>query len=102
MIKIAFSGCYGVGKDYVAKQANLKILGFADAIYPFAEYFFGTSDKSVPGIRKFLQQVGQYGRGHYSEQYPACMERAIAVDTLRNVGPVAVGSHPLFIGQKID
>lgn len=55
----------GAGKDFVADQHDFFKVGFADPMYDIAEFFFGTSDKSKPGIRKFLQNIGQWGRGHY-------------------------------------
>lgn len=76
----------GVGKDYAAKALNLETIGFADPMYFLAEQFFGTSDKSKPGIRKFLQTVGAWGRGQISEEYPCTAERALFVELMRREG----------------
>lgn len=74
------------GKDFVAKSANLKIKGFADPIYQLCEFFNGTADKSVPGVRKFLQQIGQWGWGCVSDSYPHTAERAAITRSIREQG----------------
>lgn len=74
------------GKDYVAKSAGLTIKGFADPIYQICEYFNGTSDKAVPGVRKFMQQIGQWGWGCVSDAYPFNMERAAISQKIRELG----------------
>jgi hypothetical protein len=73
---LALCGVHGVGKDYVLKKLGYSIYGFADPMYVVAEHFLGTSDKSEPGVRRFLQTMGQWGRGVVSEQYPLTLERA--------------------------
>lgn len=81
-----FSGRMFAGKDFVAKSAHLRIKGFADPIYQLCEFFNGTSDKSVPGIRRFLQQLGQWGWGCVSEVYPHSTERAAITRAIREQG----------------
>lgn len=82
----AFSGLMFAGKDYVAQQLGLTIVGFADPLYEMSEYFNGTRDKSVPGVRRFLQQAGQWGWGCVNEQNPHSMERAVFVQQVRRFG----------------
>lgn len=77
--RIATVGAFGVGKDYVLKRYGYTILGFADPLYAIAAYAFGTADKSLPGMREFLQTIGQWGRGTVSEQYPLTVQRATFV-----------------------
>ena len=74
------------GKDFVAKSAGLTIRGFADPIYELCEFFNGTANKAVPGIRKFLQQIGQWGWGCVSEAYPHSAERALITNAIRSNG----------------
>jgi hypothetical protein len=82
--KFAFSGRMGSGKDYVAKIGGMKIFGFADPIYEISQYFLGTQDKSNPEVRKFMQLVGQVGRGEVTRDYPASMERCLFVQMMRD------------------
>ncbi len=79
----AFSGKMHSGKDFVAKTAGLGIIGFADPIYEIVKYYTGTADKSVPGIRKMMQYVGQVGWGCVSETYPFTPERATLTEQIR-------------------
>lgn len=81
-----FSGRMFAGKDFVAKSAGLTIKGFADPIYQLCEFFNGTANKSVPGIRRFLQQIGQWGWGCVSETYPHSTERATITRAIREHG----------------
>ncbi len=80
------SGRMFAGKDFLAKSAGLTIKGFADPIYQLSEFFNGTSDKSVPGVRKFLQQIGQWGWGCVSNEYPHNSERAAIARAIRAHG----------------
>ena len=88
--KIFFTGRLCAGKDHVAGQIKpAKILGFADPIYTLAEFLFNvkvtsTSGKDVPGMRKFLQTVGQWGRNEVNEKYPLTAERAMFCQMIRS------------------
>ena len=86
MKRLLLSGKMCVGKDYVAKQLGFQILGFADPLYKICEFYFGTHDKKVDGVRKFLQDVGQWGRGTVDPNYPLTTERALFVDKMRSDG----------------
>ena len=90
-LRLGLSGVLGVGKDYVAKQAQCKVFGFADPMYQIATDLCGTSDKSVPGIRKFLQTLGAWGRGDVSIECPWSMERALFVERMRDAGYTRFG-----------
>ena len=94
--KIAFSGRFFAGKDYCADQAGLKVVGFADPMYLIAEHYFGTSDKTKPGIRQFLQEIGQIGRGHIDEKYPASLARMQLVEQVRKALPEILESDERF------
>lgn len=83
---LLFSGRMFAGKDFVAKAVNSNIRGFADPIYQISDHFNGTSDKSVPGVRSFLQRVGQWGWGFVSEEYPHTVERAMFTKHMRERG----------------
>jgi hypothetical protein len=79
--RVFFTGRLGVGKDYVAEQIGAPTFGFADPLYYLATYFFGvevtsTKNKDLPGMRAFLQQIGQWGRADVDEQYPYTPARA--------------------------
>lgn len=80
--RIFFTGRMCAGKDFVANKIGADIFGFADPIYSLAEYLLNikvtaNENKDAPGVRKFLQQVGQWGRSEATEQYPHTAERAM-------------------------
>ncbi len=79
--KIFFTGKLCAGKDFVAKSIGATVLGFADPMYVLAEYLFNVKidadNKALPGIRKTLQTIGQWGRNETNEQYPLTPERAM-------------------------
>jgi hypothetical protein len=95
--RFAFSGRMGSGKDYIAQQIGAKIYGFADPIYRMSEYFLGTQDKSIHEVRKFLQYVGQIGRGVMSTDYPVSPERCLFVQMIRDRYADIFESYPEFI-----
>lgn len=80
--KLFFTGRLCVGKDFVANKIGADIFGFADPIYSLAEYLLhikvnANEGKDLPGVRKFLQTVGQWGRNEVSAQYPHTTERSM-------------------------
>lgn len=62
----AFSGQLCSGKDHVAENAGLKPVSIAEPMYRIAEHYLGTSEKSIPHVRKFLQVTGMWGRAESS------------------------------------
>lgn len=82
----AFSGLMFAGKDFVAKYANLSVASIAEPIYELCEYFNSTRNKSVPGIRRWMQLVGQWGWGHVDEEYLMNIERGVITDLIRRFG----------------
>ena len=92
-LRIAFAGELFSGKDYVAAQVCDTKIGFADPIYAVSRHFNGTDDKKVPGIRRFMQLVGQWGWGHVSEEpeYPHSPVRALLSSQI-----VALGMRGIF------
>ena len=86
MMKIAFSGRLRAGKDFTAAQSGLSIVGFADPIYVLCKAYLGTADKAVPGVRAFMQAVGQWGWGAINEKYSLTAERVMWVDKVRKEG----------------
>lgn len=99
--KLFFTGRLCSGKDYLAKAAGCKVLGFADPLYAVASYYFDvevTSEKNkdLPGMRAFLQTVGQWGRGTVSEKYPLTPARALFVKRVRSDGACGLfGNAPV-------
>lgn len=90
-VKIFLTGRLGTGKDYVARAADCVILGFADPLYGVASRYFGrhinaTQGKEIPGVRPFLQTIGQWGRGEVSELYPLTTLRALFMERVREDG----------------
>ncbi len=85
-MNVVFSGRMGAGKDYCAEQAGLTIMGLMDPLYPICKQFFGTDDKSLPGMRRFMQTVGVWGRGIVNEEYPLNPERALLLREIRMMG----------------
>jgi hypothetical protein len=65
--KIALSGQLRVGKDYVAQKAGFKPCSLSEPMLQIAERIFGTRDKSKPGMREFLQFLGQAGNGQHEK-----------------------------------
>ncbi len=98
MVKIAFSGRLRAGKDTMASYSGLSIVGFADPMYEICKHYFGSADKGVPGMRAFMQYIGQVGWGCVNEKYPVDVTRALWVDKIRREGPEIFGAHPLFGG----
>lgn len=86
--KIFYTGRLCAGKDHVAKQTGAVVESFAAPLYKLATQLFGvevTADKNkdLPGVRAFLQTVGQWGKGVVSEQYPLTVVRGLFVDHIR-------------------
>jgi hypothetical protein len=100
MIRIAFSGRLRAGKDFSAAQSGLAIVGFADPIYVICRHFTGSADKAIPGMRPFMQAIGQWGWGAINEKYPITPERLMWIDKIRHQGPDIFRNEPLF--QKIN
>jgi hypothetical protein len=88
--KLFFTGRIAAGKDFVAAAAGAKVYGFADPLYALAKHFFGIEvtaeeNKDIPGMRVFLQTVGQWGRGTINASYPLSMTRALFVTAIRSL-----------------
>lgn len=83
--RIYTTGRLRAGKDHVLTALGYTIHGFADPLYAVQEFFFGTRDKSAPGARKFLQMLGQWGRGVVNEQYPLTAARAVFTTMIRSM-----------------
>lgn len=94
-----FTGQLASGKDHCAGLIGARVVGFADPIYSIASYFFGvevtaTQNKQLPGMRAFLQLVGQWGRNVINEQYPVTPARALFVQNVRKLGEAGeFGNH---------
>ncbi len=86
------TGKLRVGKDHILTKLGYTIHGFADPIYALCEMFFGTADKTKPGIREFMQTVGQWGRGAESAIYKLTPARAIFLVMIRSMA--ATGQLP--------
>ena len=61
--RVAFSGAFCVGKDYVAEKAGYEIVSIAEPMYRVCESLFGSCNKKREDHRRFLQQLGQLGWG---------------------------------------
>lgn len=102
-LRIGMTGVMGVGKDFVADKMGCVKFGFADPMYRIAEEVLGTSDKSVPGVRKFLQDIGQWGRGEVSPEVPWSVERALFVERMQRRGSPRYGTNPdYWVKQCLD
>lgn len=100
--KIFFTGRLKVGKDYLANEIGATIFGLADPLYYLAKHFSGVDissgkNKDLPGMRAFLQTIGQWGRGVINEQYPWTPARACFVTMIHSLAAVNVIS-----GQGVD
>lgn len=90
--KLFFTGRLKTGKDYAATAAGAEIISFAAPMYAIASYYFHTEisatvGKDLPGIREFLQTIGQWGRGVITVQYPLNVARALFIARVRAGGP---------------
>lgn len=88
---LLLSGRLAAGKDYVAEKVEAKIIGFADPMYAIASFLCGvevtsTKNKDLPGMRDFLQKVGQWGKHVVKETYPYTAERVVLVQLIRALG----------------
>lgn len=83
----AFVGPYGVGKDHAAEAMGFtQVVKFAGPLYRLAEELAGRKvDKSEPGWRKTLCQLGAWGRGEVTEEWPMTAERALLCYVVRNL-----------------
>ena len=99
--KLGLVGPLGVGKDYVAERLGARVLGFADPLYELASELYpglDGKDKTKPGVRALLQQLGQYGRGTVNDRYPLTAERALLCSVLRLSKPNSSNSEAgLFV-----
>lgn len=89
--KIGLIGLMGAGKDYTAERAGYRKLGFADPIYALAKYYFGTDYKKIPGMRQWMQEVGQWGWGKIDSDCPVSAVRSATIESVRRVGPLLEG-----------
>lgn len=103
MLRIGMTGVMGVGKDFVCDKMGCVKFGFAEPMYRIAEQVLGTSDKSIPGVRKFLQDVGAWGRGEVSPEVPWSVERGLLVERMRHNGSPRYGTDPdYWVKQCLD
>lgn len=88
--KIFLTGRLKAGKDYVANAGGYTIYGFSDPLNYLATHFTGipvtaNQNKDLPGMRAFLQTVGQWGRNIINEQYPITAARVLFVTMIRSL-----------------
>lgn len=88
--KIFLTGRLKAGKDYVASAGGYTIYGFSDPLNYLATHFTGipvtaNQNKDLPGMRAFLQTVGQWGRNIINEQYPITPARVLFVTMIRSL-----------------
>lgn len=98
------SGRLATGKDFIANAASATIFGFADPMYAVASYFFGVEvtankNKDLPGMRSFLQYLGQWGRNEVNEKYPYTPARATFIQMIRSLGTHG-GIFPAHVDWK--
>lgn len=102
---LLFSGRLATGKDYVSEKADAKIFAFPEPLYAIASYFTGvqvtsTQNKDLPGMRTFLQQIGQWGRGFVDakdSKYFYTAERAVITQMIR-----ALGTRGVFKNMEVE
>jgi hypothetical protein len=96
--KVFFTGGLAVGKDHMAGVAGLPIEGLARPLYALANLFFAASvdangnKDALPGMRAFLQTVGQWGRGTINAQYPVSPARAAFIGMIRSLAGALPGN----------
>lgn len=99
--RLALSGEFRAGKDWIADLCGYKILSFSAPMYEIAKYFFGDGfDKNLPDCRWFLQYIGQIGWGHHDqENYRYTVERGLMVDWCRRNGADITGRRDIDWSQ---
>jgi hypothetical protein len=93
MTKIVLTGRLRVGKDFVAKAVDARIIGFADPLYEMGRYFLGHGPEekdTASGLREFYQQIGNWGRGEVNKENPLSVQRAIWTTWAKRLGPSIV------------
>lgn len=80
---LALSGLMFAGKDHVAASVSSQVVSMSEPIALVSRHLNGTDDKSAPGIRRFMQLVGQWGWGHEAQDYPHTVERALFAQWMR-------------------
>lgn len=102
---LLLSGRLASGKDYVSEKAGARIFAFPEPLYSIASYFTGvqvtsTQNKDLPGMRTFLQQIGQWGRGFVDakdSKYFYTAERAVLTQLIRSLG-----TRGVFKNMEVD
>lgn len=102
---LLLSGRIAAGKDYISEKADAKIFAFPEPLYSIASYFTGvevtsTQNKDLPGMRDFLQKIGQWGRGFVDpkdSRYFYSAERAVFTQMVR-----ALGARGVFKNMEVD
>jgi hypothetical protein len=100
--KIFFTGRIATGKDWIADQINAEIFGFADPIYYLASHFFGVTvdrnqNKDLPGMRSWLQTIGQWGRNHVDAETPYTPARSLFITMIRSLAAAGVLSNKFSV-----
>jgi hypothetical protein len=89
--KYALTGKLRSGKDFAASLVGGTILSFADPFYKVGKSLFGlgveAKDDPKASLRKFYQNMGEWGKGTVDEQHPITMERANFIMLMRAFGP---------------
>lgn len=103
--RIFFTGRICTGKDYCAKAVGATIIGFAEPIYYLAKRFLGVdvnadANKDIPGMRAFLQAMGNWGRGTINEKYPVTPARALFVDRIHRLAESGSLPEEFFVDWK--
>ncbi len=84
MKPFALTGRLMAGKTWLgATFCGRSEASLAEPLYALARIMIGSDDKKSPGVREFLQQIGQWGRGTVSDQYPRTIERRCVSEGLR-------------------
>jgi len=102
-MSIVVSGSMRAGKSFLLEnRLGLSIRNVPDPMYAITEHYFGTTDKSLPGIRSFMQQIGQWGRGLVNEEYPATPERGAVVAEVRENGDAIIRRHAEHPAEYVE
>jgi len=103
--KLALSGAFLAGKDWVASNAGFRQLSVAEPMYRITEYFFGYCDKKRDDVRNFLQTIGQWGWGYNDPaESPCSPERAAFTEIMRTQGAKITGMKGNWenFGKEVD
>lgn len=100
--RIMLFGKIRAGKDFVADRLSIPKHNLARPFYWLINNLIGNTVKGNPGMRRTMQEIGQWGRGIINEQYPVTTARISFVNMVRKLeGWESYGEKMDFWAHKL-